>query len=53
MKYKINGSINMNFQYGQTVKLTEVLYVPQAAENVLSASRLVSKDATMGATQEK
>ena len=35
------------------MKLTKVLYIPQASKSVLSLSRLVSKGAMMGATQEK
>ena len=35
------------------MKLTEVLYAPQALEKLLSISRLIQKGATMGATQEK
>ena len=50
MKCKIKGSINTKFQYGKMVKLTEVLYIPQAVKNLLRISRLVSKGATVGAT---
>ena len=53
MKCDIKGSVNMNIQDGQTVKLNEVLYVPQSVKNLLSVSRLVSKGATMGSTQDK
>ena len=53
MKCDLKGSVNMNLQYGQTVKLTIVLYMPQAVKNLWSASRLVSKGATMGATKDK
>ena len=35
------------------MQLTEVLNVSQAVKNILSISRLVSKGATMGATQDK
>ena len=35
------------------MKLTKVLYAPQYLKKLLSVSRLVSKGATMGATQEK
>ena len=52
-KCKLKGSVNMNMKDEQMVKLTEVLYVPQSVENLLSLSRLVSKGATMGATQDK
>ena len=34
-------------------KLTKVLYMPQAVKKLLSISRLASKGATMGATQNK
>ena len=53
MKCELKGSIKMKLQYGKIIKLTEVLYMPQAAENLLSVWRLVSKGATMGATQYK
>ena len=53
MKCKLKGYINMNFQGGQTVKLAEVLCVPEAVKNLLSVSRLVSKVATMGTNQYK
>ena len=43
----------MKFQYGQTVKLTKFLYIPQAVKNILRVSRLTSKGATMGATKDK
>ena len=32
MKYELKGSVNMKLQYGKMVKLTEVLYVPQAVK---------------------
>ena len=35
------------------MKLTEILYIPKAVNKLLSASRLVSNGATMGATQDK
>ena len=53
MKYKLKFSVDMKLQDGQTVKLTKVLYVPQAVKNILSVSMIVSKGATMGATQDK
>ena len=43
----------MKLQDVHTVKLTKVLYVPQAMKNLLIVSRLASKGATMGATQDK
>ena len=53
MKCELKVSANMKIQVGQTVKLTQVQYVPQAVKNKLSISRLVSKGATMGATWDK
>ena len=32
IKCELKGSVNMKFQYGQTVNLTEVLYVPQGVK---------------------
>ena len=43
----------MKLQDGQTVKLTIVQYVLQAVKILLNVSRLVSKGAMMGATQDK
>ena len=53
MKCELKGSVNMKLQDGKTVKITEVLYVPQSVKLFLSVSRLVLKGATMRATQEK
>ena len=53
MKCKLKGYLNVKLQDGQTVKFTKVLYMPQAVKNILVVSRLVSKGATMGATQDK
>ena len=53
MKCKIKGSVNMKLTDEQMVKLTKVLYMPQAVENLLSLSRLVSKGTTVGDTQDK
>ena len=53
MKCELKVSLKMKMQYGQTVKLTKVLYVPQAVKNILRVLRLVSKGATIGATQDK
>ena len=50
MEYKLKGYVNMKFKDVQTVKLTKILYVPQAVKNLLSVSRLVSKGATIVAT---
>ena len=38
---------------GETVKITEVVYITQSVKDLLSISRPVSKGATMGATQDK
>ena len=46
-------SVNMKLQDGQTVKLTQVLYLPQAVENLLIVKTLISKGSTMRATQDK
>ena len=43
MKCELKGSVNMKLQGGQTVKLTKVLYLPQAVKNLLGVSRRVSK----------
>ena len=53
MNCELKVSVNMKLQYGQTVKLTEVLYVPQSVKILFNVSRLVSKGATMGDTQYK
>ena len=53
MKCELKFSVNMKLQDVKKVKLTQVQYVPQAVEKNLSVSRLVSKGATMGATQDK
>ena len=52
-KCKLKGSLNIKLKDGQMVKLAEVLYVSQAVKKLLSVSKIVSKGATMGATQEK
>ena len=43
MKCELKGSVNMKLQGGQTVKLTKVLYLPQAVKNLLGVSRRFSK----------
>ena len=53
MKCELKGSVNKKLQDVQAVRLTEVLYVPQAVKIFLSVSRLVPKGATMGANQAK
>ena len=53
MKCELKGSINMKLWDVKMAKLTKVLYMPQAVKNLLNISRLVSKGATMGDTQDK
>ena len=53
MKCELKGLVNMNMQGRETVKLTKALYVPQVVKKLLIISRLVSKGATVEATQEK
>ena len=53
MKCDLKGYVNIKFQDGKTVKLTKVLYVTQAVKNLLIVSRVMSKGANMGATQDK
>ena len=53
MKCEIKSFIIMNVKYGQAVKRTKALYVPQAVKYIYIISRLVSKGATMGATKDK
>ena len=53
MKCELKGTLDMKLQGGGTVKLNDVLYVSQAAKNLLILSRLASKGATMGATKYK
>ena len=53
MKCNLKGLLKMKMQGGETTKLKEVLYVPQYVKNLLGVSRLVSKRATMGDTQDK
>ena len=53
MNCELKVSVNMRLQNGQTVKLTEVLYVPQSVKTLFNVSRLVSKGATVGYTQYK
>ena len=43
----------MKLQGGETVNLTEFLYVPQAVKSILSVTMIVSKEATMRATKDK
>ena len=53
MQCELKGSVKMKLHDGQTVKLTEVLYVSQAVKNILSVSRLVLNGDTMRGTQRK
>ena len=53
MKREIKGTINMKLQLGETVKLNDVLYIPQSVKNLLSVLMLVSKVSTTGATKDK
>ena len=53
MECELKGYVKMKFKDGKMVNLTKVLYVPQAAKNLLSVSRVMSKGANMGATQDK
>ena len=53
MKCEIKGTVNMKLQGGETFKLDEVLYLPQLVNNILSVSRLVSKESTMGDKKDK
>ena len=53
MKCKIKCYTNMKLQIGHKVKLTKLLYVLQAENNVLSISRLMPNGATMWANQNK
>ena len=41
MKCELKGSVNMKTKGGEKVKLTKLLYVPQADKKILSVSRLV------------
>ena len=52
MKCELKGSVNMKSQDGKMVNITKVMYVTQAVKTLLRISRLVSKGAMMGATQD-
>ena len=45
--------VNMKVQGGETVELTDILYIPRAVKNILIVLRLVSKGATMWPTKDK
>ena len=53
MKCEIKDLVNMNMKVRETVKPPEVLCVTKSVNNVLSVSSIVSKESTMGATQDK
>ena len=53
MNCEIKVTVNMKLQGGETFKLDEVLYLPQLVNNILSVSRLVSKESTMGDNKDK
>ena len=53
IKCAVKGIVNMKPQGEETFKLTKVIYVPQAVNNFLIVSRLVSKGSTIGDTQDK
>ena len=52
MKCEVNGTVNIKLQVGGTFKLNDVLYIPQAANNILSVLRIVSKIFTMRSTKD-
>ena len=54
-EYKVRSKrlYKMKLQYGETVKLPEVLYVPQDLKKLLSITRIISNGATMRSTQDK
>ena len=47
MKCDLKGSVNMKLKGGETVNMTEVLYLPQLSKNIFSVSRLVLKVSTV------
>ena len=53
LKCEIKVLVNVKMKGVETVKFAKVLYVPQAVKKFLSVSRIVTKGATTGATQEK
>ena len=53
MKCKLKVNVIINFQDGQLVNLSKVLYVLQAVKTLLRVSRIISKGAMMGSTQDK
>ena len=53
MEYEIKVTVIMKLQGGNTIKLTESLYLPQSVNNILSVSRVILKGSTMGDTKYK
>ena len=53
MKCELKGTVNMKLQGGETVKLTDILYVPQAVKIFLRISMLVSKGSITGDTKDR
>ena len=48
MKCGLKGSVNKKLKVGETVKLTRFIYITQAVKNILSISRLISKEPRWG-----
>ena len=48
MKCELNGTVNMILQKGETVKLNEVLYLPEALKNLPIILAVVEKDLLWG-----
>ena len=48
MKCELNGTVNMMLQNGETVKLNEVLYLPEALKNLPRILAVVEKDLLWG-----
>ena len=53
MNCELKGTVNMKLQGGETVKFTDVLYVPQSVKNILIFLGVVSKWAIVGDTKYK
>ena len=43
MECELKGTVNMKLKGGKMIKLTDVLFLPQASKNVLIVSSLVKK----------
>ena len=50
MKRNIKGSVNMKLKYGQTVKITKLLYVPQAVKKTFERIEARLKRRNCGGT---